>query len=296
MAKRRPAPKDEILVVPFLDILCSLIGVLVLIIVVMSVAQSQKTRGRTPEELDRSKEFVKLQKEIQEHKKKEEEAAKITVVLQQAQKDLQEKNDRFLKLRRLIATAKDSKEQYQLAVLKLQKELDDLIVEIEGLLKQQKETTTEKATLLAEIQSRKIPEDKKIPPVIVQPSGAGMGDNVKLYFVECNGSGLQVLGAWGEDYRLGASPEVVVADVGYNHFLKELKKDPNSLILFLIRDDGQGAFNNGAGRASSDYQIRFGKLPIPGRGKLDLALFQKYLGKIPKPGPAQAANPAKPAA
>ena len=296
MAKRRPAPKDEILVVPFLDILCSLIGVLVLIIVVMSVAQSQKTQGRTPEELDRSKEFVKLQKEIQEHKKKEEEAAKITVVLQQAQKELQEKTDRYLKLRRLIATAKDSKEQFQLVALKLQRELDDLLVEIEGLLKQQKETTTEKAALLAEIKSRQIPEDKKIPPVIVQPSGAGMGDNVKLYFVECNGSGLQILGAWGEDYRLGASPEVVVADVGYEHFMKEVSKDPNALILFLIRDDGQGAFNNGAGRASSDYKIRIGKLPIPGRGKLDLALFEKYRGKIPKPGSAQAAAAAKPAA
>jgi biopolymer transport protein ExbD len=296
MAKRRPAPKDEILVVPFLDILCSLIGVLVLIIVVMSVAQSQKTQGRTPEELDRSKEFVKLQKEIQEHKKKEQEAAKITVLLQQAQKELQEKTDRYLKLRRLIATAKDSKEQRQLAVLNLQRELDDLLVEIEGLLKQQKETTTEKAALLAEIKSRQIPEDKKIPPVIVQPSGAGMSDNVKLYFVECNGSGLQILGAWGEDYRLGASPEVVVADVGYEHFMKELAKDPNALILFLIRDDGQGAFNNGAGRASSDYKIRFGKLPIPGRGKLDLALFEKYRGKISKPGSAQAAAAAKPAA
>lgn len=297
MAKRRHSGKDEILVVPFLDILCSLIGVLVLIIVVMAVAQSQKTQGRTPEELDRSKEYVKATKQIKEHKKTEEEAAKLAEVLQQAQKELQAKTEQFLKLRRLITNAKDSKEQLELALLKLQKQLDDLIVEIEGLKKQQQEQTAEKVALQAEIDKRKIPPDKKVPPVVVQPSGAGMGDNVKVYFVECNGGALQILGAWGEDYRLGASPEVVVADVAYNHFLTEVAKDKNSLVLFLIRDDGQGAFNNGAGRASSDYKIRVGKLPIPGRGKLDLALFDRYMGKIPKPAtPAGAPAPPKPPA
>jgi actin-related protein len=295
MAKRRHSGKDEILVVPFLDILCSLIGVLVLIIVVMSVAQTQKTQGRSPEEIQRSQEFVKAQKQIQEHKKKEEEASKAIAALQKAQKDLQEKTDRYLKLRRLIDDAKNSKEQYQLAILKLQKQLDDLLVEIEGLKKQQEEQNKEKALLVAEIDKRKIPPDKKIPPVVVQPSGAGMGDNVKVYFVECNGGALQVMGAWGEDYRLGASAEVVVADVAYNHFLREVAKDPNSLIIFLIRDDGQGAYNNGAGRASSEYKIRVGKLPIPGRGKLDLALFEKYRGSIPKP-PVSAGTPPKPAA
>jgi actin-related protein len=291
MAKRRHSGKDEVLVVPFLDILCSLIGVLVLIIVVMSVAQSRKTQGRTPEELDRSKEFVKLQRQIEEHKTKQDEATKVAAELQKAQKELEEKTERYLKLRRLIADAKENREAYQLAILKLQKQLDDLIVEIEGLKKQQEEQNKEKAVLLAEIEKRKIPPDKKIPPVVVQPSGAGMGDNVKVYFVECNGGALQILGAWGEDYRLGASAEVVVADVAYNHFLKEVAKDPNSLILYLIRDDGQGAFNTGAGRASSDYKIRVGKLPIPGRGKLDLALFDKYRGSIPKPPVAAAAAP-----
>ncbi len=294
MAKRRHSAKDEILVVPFLDILCSLIGVLVLIIVVMAVAQTQKTQGRSPEEIQRSQEFVKTKKQLEEHKKKEAEASLAVAELQKAQKDLQEKTDKYLKLRRLIDDAKNSKEQYQLAILKLQKQLDDLMVEIEGLKKQQEEQNKEKALLVAEIDKRKIPPDKKIPPVVVQPSGAGMGDNVKVYFVECNGGALQVLGAWGEDYRLGASAEVVVADVAYNHFLREVAKDPNSLILFLIRDDGQGAFNNGAGRASSDYKIRVGKLPIPGRGKLDLELFAKFRGSIPKP-PVAAAAP-KPAA
>jgi len=73
-------------------------------------------------------------------------------------------------------------------------------------------------------------------------------------------------------------------------------KDKNALILYLIRDDGQAAFNNGAGRAESDYKVRVGKLPIPGRGALDLALFEKFRGTIPPPPPAASAPPAKPQA
>ena len=57
MVKRHPRRSDEIMLIPFLDILCSLIGVLVLIIVVLVVAQTQKINGRTPEELDRSQDF-----------------------------------------------------------------------------------------------------------------------------------------------------------------------------------------------------------------------------------------------
>ncbi|MFN7564653.1 MAG: hypothetical protein ACK5TH_22965, partial [Prosthecobacter sp.] len=60
MAKRRPAAKDEILLIPFLDILCSLIGVLVLIIVFLAVSQTTQTEGRTQEEVDRAIQYKSL--------------------------------------------------------------------------------------------------------------------------------------------------------------------------------------------------------------------------------------------
>ena len=40
--------------IPFLDILCSLIGVLVLIIVVLVIAQTQRINGRTREDVQLS--------------------------------------------------------------------------------------------------------------------------------------------------------------------------------------------------------------------------------------------------
>jgi biopolymer transport protein ExbD len=67
MHKRTHRRSDEIMLIPFLDILCSLIGVLVLIIVVLCVAQTQKIRGRTPEELTRAQEHQKTLKQKKEN-------------------------------------------------------------------------------------------------------------------------------------------------------------------------------------------------------------------------------------
>ncbi|MFM2177132.1 MAG: hypothetical protein RL015_1230 [Verrucomicrobiota bacterium] len=295
MAKRRHGAKDEILLVPFLDILCSLIGVLVLIIVVLCVSQTQQTEGRTPEEIQMAQEHKRMKQELLEREKLDAALKEKLAELNKLQKDIEEKEQRYLKFRKLLDSSKELKEQNRLIATKLQKELDDLLTEIDGLKKQQIESKKTLAELAAELKKRQVPADKKVPPVVVQPSGSGMPEATKVYFVECATGAIKILGAWGEDYRLSATAEVVVADAAYNHFLTEVAKDSKSLILYLIRDDGQGAFNNAAGRAEADYKIRVGKLPIPGRGQLDLALFEKFRGKI-SPPPAASTTPAKPKA
>ncbi len=295
MAKRRHAAKDEILLVPFLDILCSLIGVLILIIVVLCVAQSQKTNGRTPEEIKMAQEHKRI---LEEMKLRKEQDALLQVKLDELKKlqaEMEEREQKYIKFRKLLDSSKELQDQNKEISTRLQKELDDLLTEIDGLKIQQEQSKKIIAQLMADIKARDIPPEKRLPPVVVQPAGTGLPDTTKVYFVECATGALKIKGAWGpEDYRLGATAEVVVADVAYNHFLTEVAKDKNSIILFLIRDDGQGAYNNGAGRAEGDYKVRIGKLPIPGRGQLDLALFDKYRGKI-KPPPAAATPPATPA-
>jgi biopolymer transport protein ExbD len=297
MAKRRPAAKDEILLIPFLDILCSLIGVLVLIIVVMCVSMTQQTEGRTQEEVDDAQEAKRLRKEITETKKQEIVVNEKLATLDELKKQIEERQQRFIKLRKLQSTSKEILETNQKLSQQMQKELDDLLLELDGLKKQQTESKSEIDKLMAEIKARQVPEDKKVPPVVVQPSGGGMAADTKVFFVEATAGRLKILSAWGkDDYPLSSTAEVVLADVVYNHFLTEVAKIPNALVLFLIRDDGQAAFNNGAGRADNDYKVRIGKLPIPGRGVLDLAMFDKFRGKITPPPAAPPAAPAAPAA
>ena len=295
MAKRRASTGGEVSLFPFLSILACLIGALVLIIVVLVLAQADKAEGRTAEEIRMAQDYLRMQKEIEERKKTDVTLKEKIEELKKLQQELEEKEQRYLKLRKLLDTSKDMQEQNRQISLDLQKQLDDLLTEIDGLKRQQEETKKEIAVLMEELKKREVPKDKQVPPVVVQPSGSGMAENTKAFFVECSSGSLKILGAWDDqEYRLSATAEVVVADVAYNHFLTEVAKTPNSIILFLIRDDGQGAFNNGAGRAEGDYKIRIGKLPIPGRGKLDLSYFDKYRGKVPPPPPPGA--PAPPAA
>lgn len=294
MAKRRASDAGEVSLFPFLSILACLIGALVLMIVLLVVSQLGKAQGRTAEEIQRAQEFIKLKKEIEERKDQDVIVKEKLATLEKLQKELEEKQQQYIKLRKLLATSKDLQDANLKISQKMQKELDDLLLEIEGMKQQQVESKKEIATLMAEIKKRHVPEDKKVPPVVVQPSGSGMPEDTKVYFVEASGGGLKILSAWGEDYRLSASASVVVADVAYNYFLSEVAKNPKALVLFLIRDDGQGAFNNGAGRAENDYKVRVGKLPIPGKGVLDLAMFDKYRGKIPPP-PVAAPAPGAPA-
>lgn len=292
MAQRRESSGDEVSLFPFLSILACLIGALVLIIVVLVLAQVGKAEGRTPEEIRMAQDYQRMLKEIEERKKMDVTLKEKLAELEKLLEEIKEKEQRYLKLRKILDSSKEVQEQNKQISIQLQKELDDLLTEIDGLKKQQAESKKLIAELMAELKKRQVPESKKVPPVVVQPSGSGMPETTKVYFVECASGALKILGAWGEDYRLGASAEIVVADAAYNHFLTEVAKDKNSLILYLIRDDGQGAFINGAGRAEGDYQIRVGKLPIPGRGQLDLALFEKFRGKIPPPPPPASAAPA----
>jgi hypothetical protein len=294
MAKRRASGEGEVSLFPFLSILACLIGALVLMIVVLVIAQVGKAEGRSPDEIRRAQDYIKLKKEIEDRKELDVILKEKIAVLEKLQKELEEKQQQFVKLRKLLNTSKDIQEANLKISQQMQKQLDDLMLEIEGMKKQQTESKKEIAVLMAELKKREVPPDKKIPPVVVQPSGSGMTEGTKVYFVEASGGALKILGAWGEDYRLSATAEVVVADVAYNHFLAEVAKDPKSLVLFLIRDDGQGAFNNGAGRAENDYKVRIGKLPIPGRGVLDLAMFEKFRGKITPPPAVPPPDPAAP--
>lgn len=291
MAKRRDSSGDEVSLFPFLSILACLIGALVLIIVVLVVAQAGKAEGRTPDEIRMAQDYQKMKKEIEERKKLDVILKEKLAQLEKLQKEADETKQRYLKLRKLIDTSADVQKQNEEISLRLQKELDDLLTEIDGIKRQQKLTQEEIALLQAELKKRQIDPSKMVPPVVVQPSGSGMSDATKVFFVECSKGSLKVVDAWGEDYRLGSTASIVVADASYNHFLNEVSKVKDSLILFLIRDDGQEAFNNGAGRGA-EYGIRVGKLPIPGRGALDLSFFEKYRGKVPAPTPgAEAPQP-----
>jgi hypothetical protein len=298
MAKRRADSGEQVSLFPFLSILACLIGALIMIIVVLCVSQTQQSDGRTPEELQQAREYQdllkkeKLQKDIlAELKVKQEELEKV-------KKDQQEKQERIAKLRMLLDSSADIKKMNAEISQNLLKELDDLLLEITGLTRTQTETKKEIALLEAELKKREIPKDKVVPPVMVQPGGSGLAKGAKVFFVEASGG--KIVMYWDAEKRtqISAAAEVIVADPVYNHFLKAVKEVPDAKIIFLLRSDGTGAFNNAAGWAQATYEYKvsqIGKLLIPGQGDIDLKMFSEFLGTLAPPADAKLMPPPKPA-
>lgn len=293
MARRRAHRTDEIMLIPFLDILCSLIGVLVLIIVVLVVAQTQKINGRTPEELQRAQEHLRLLKQQKEDEKINEQLKDKLEKLEKLREQAKAKEEEAAKLRKILDNSVANRERDKAISENLLKELDNLMLEIGGLTPQIVPLQKEIAALQAEIAKRKPPANKG-PAVVVQPGGSGLAKGSKVFFIEATAGKLTYYWDAKTKATVSAVPDVIAADAGFNAFLKAVLTVPQSKIIFLLRDDGMGAFNLGAGWAQGTYKYgveQVGRLPIPGRGDIDLKMFSEFLGTLTPP-PEALATPA----
>jgi hypothetical protein len=285
MSRRAKHKTEEIMMVPFLDILCSLIGVLVLIIVVLVVAQTQRINGRTPEELHRAQEYIRMQKAQKDNVLKYSGLAEKLEKLAQVQADHRAKKDSAEKLGALLNDAEVNREKNQEAAQKYKMELENLLVEIRGLTTQEPELRKKAVDLEEAIKQLQGPVNKE-RSVVVNPQGAGLAAGSAIFFVDATADKLTYY--WNEKDRavVSAVPEVIVADAGFNAFLDAVKKYPQSKMIFLMREDGMRSYNLAAGWAQANYGYavgQIGKLPIPGRGELDMKLFGKLIGNLPAP-------------
>ena len=279
MAKRRQAAKDEILLVPFLDILCSLIGVLVLIIAVLTVSQTRQTEGRTKEEVERAQKYKDLKKQQQSQDVNNVQVKELLAKLEELQKEQTEKEERLAKLRKLLSTSADVQKQNKEMSQTLVKELDNLLLEIEGIKKQLAETKPEIEKLLAEIKKKQIPPDKKPPPVVVQPAGSG-SSNDTLYFIEASGPKLSFK-VGDKKETVAATEQTIIASAPLNYFLSEVsKKRASAQLVFVMRDDGTAAYVRGGGWAQGQYGLKISRLLVPGQGDIDTSLFGEKEGKV----------------
>ncbi len=292
MARRRQSRTDELLLVPFLDILCSLIGILILIISVLAIAQSQQVAGRDPVEVNRAIEAKKLKKLLEEQKPVMEKLQEKLAILEELKKKTEEADQKLAALRKLLANADEQRTLSQ----NFAKQLDNLLLELDGYKKKQAELKKEIAALTAELNERKIAPTRP-PPVVVRPGGSGLAQGSKLFFVEASANKLVIY--WNTEQRtvVVATDEVIVADAAFNYLLKEIQKQKDSKLIFLLRDDGMTAYSKALGWAQTTYALppeRTGKLPLPGRGEIDLKQFDAFLGVLAPPPEAKIV-PAAPA-
>ncbi len=272
MAKRRKGNHEEVMLIPFLDILCSLIGILVLIIVVLCVANTRQSNGRTPEEVAMAKKYAELSKQRKSIEKERSEASVKLAKLEAQEAESADKLSRLTELKkRLDLTGAEAATNKNKAA-QIQKQIEDLMLQIEALVRQMPPIRKEIEELKKQLALLNRKPDNKPQPVLIQPSGGGFGGSKKLFFVEASNGAITLRKGSGKQ-NVGAGS--LTTDRTYNDFLAKIKSTPNSMVIFLIRQDGRDSYETAAGWAQSQYGINTGKLPIPGGGEVDLSLFEK---------------------
>ena len=264
MAKRAPSP--EISLFPFLSILVCLIGALVLLIVILTIAQGSAAAARDPGEFARATAAAALRRQqetlqaglLARTRERDEQTAALRARDPVAAELARLRED----LARAGQTAAPDPET-------LRRKLNELRAQISALEKERPPITHAIERLKAELAARRKP-DTTPPPLVVQPGGSGQTAGTRLVFAEANAAGLTLLRKEGP---LRVPSGAIGTDGAYNAFLQELKRESRSALIFLVREDGLTAYTRGAGWAESQYDLRTGKLPLPGKGRIDLSHF-----------------------
>jgi uncharacterized protein YlxW (UPF0749 family) len=273
MAKPRSGKQDEVLLIPFLDILCSLIGILILIIIVVSAAQLQKVKGRTKQDVHLAQQYQKL---LLRRKEQEALAAKLRAKVAELEKrraELAAKERAFDELRVRLTLSADAVQANQKKAAAGQKEIADLLVQIKAIAAALPPLQGEIENLKKLLAERQKKPDDKLTPVIVRPSGSGTRRNQRLFFIEATGAGIVIYKSKTEQIRVAQNS--VGVDKEYDAFLTRVRYTRNGALIFLIRKDGWWTYTRAAGWAEQRFGLNTGKLPLPGDGAIDLSLFEK---------------------
>lgn len=271
--KRRKGKHEEVMLIPFLDILCSLIGILILIIVVLGVANTQQTNGRKPEELAIAQKYAGLSKQIVAMELEKKTLNTKITKLEIQQKEAVEKQTRLTELKKRLNLTGEEAAANKTQAAKIQKQIEDLLLQIGSLVIQIPPVEKEIEELKSRLALLKKKPDEKPLPVVIQPSGTGQGGQRKLFFVETSNNSIALRKDRVAKQNVGTG--ALLTDKAYNDFLAEIKKTPNAMLIFLIRQDGSASYNLAAGLAQSKYGLLTGKLPIPTAGEVDLNMFFK---------------------
>jgi seryl-tRNA synthetase len=271
MGQARTRSDPEISLFPFLSILVCVIGALMLLIIVMSIVQGVLGDRRDAEEVARASEADRLRREAEERAREIQQWQGEKEKGDALHAELGTKRERFVVLTQKIEGTEEEKRKIEFEQAAAQKELENMLLQIEMLKSEQGPIRAEIEKLKAQLAARKATLDAK-PRLVVRGSGSGaIAAGTPLFFVECNATGIVIHHPAGPQHLSTGS---IGLDQNYDDFLRHVASTPKAMVVFLLREDGLASYNRAAGWAESRFAVRHGKLPLPGQGEVDLSLFQ----------------------
>jgi hypothetical protein len=259
---RRPRNNDDdISLFPFLSIIACVIGVLTMMIATLALAQTdtpdvaqienfeqnKKSLGRTQTRIEEIKleisDSLKLREQQKQNTTNKTEIAKMLEELQAVEQELAEQKRVQIVIPKVDPNARETASEMQLEHEQIEAEI---------------------AQLEKDLQERK---DKSEANVTVLPQGSGL--NFKPHFVECAADSF-VMHTQTPTKRIRTANAVKAQE--FIDLMQLAANGKNDSIVFLVRSDGLGTFRT-LKRMCDQRNIRNGKLPVVGQGRIDLSAF-----------------------
>lgn len=269
MARRRRSEADDISLFPFLSILASIIGVLTLLISTMALTQMDSEDFASLEQYEKvQRDLKEMLEEIERLKKQlDEDALRRVSEVDQAQRDLivaRKRLDELLKkieeLQKIGAKPMEVVDVPEVDAELHQQAIKEMQAELNGIKEQL-------AQLEKDLDERKLPPEES--EVSVLPGGSGLG--FEPVFVECAAKSV-VLHTSEEPEHLAIGG--LEGNESFVKLLAHVAESPKRTLVFLIRDNGLGTYHKARDLANWS-EVRNGKLPVIGQGRLDLSYFTK---------------------
>ncbi|WP_404310365.1 hypothetical protein [Neorhodopirellula lusitana] len=265
MPRRPKSNDDDISLFPFLSIIASVIGVLTMMIATLALAQTDKPDVAQIEAYEDS------QKEL---KASEERIAELKQEISVAQSDSLEIQEQRQQLTVTVAELKKLFEELQQVEQELAAQKEVVIViptldkqmreSLDDMQNQAEELKEQIAQLESNLDERTNPKEAN---VTILPQGSGQ--NFQPHFIEC-ADGALVLHTSENPKRIPAG--AMTKDADFLAVLNEVANGKDDTLVLLIRSDGLNTYR-AVKRLCDQREIRNGKLPIVGKGRVDLSAF-----------------------
>jgi len=264
MAKPKPNDAEPVSLFPFLSILACLIGVLTFIIT--GVAVSQMDQSEDLANVERAEKYGPLIQQIAADKEELDKLESTRNIQQKLNEQIQQEQAKIDRAKKRILQ-QQNREQTRKEAQAIQQQLTQANNQIKNIMPQITELRTKIEEDKVELQKRV--EAGKPAGTVVRPSGSGV--NLKPHFVECTHTHL-IMYVGGKQIKVSYGK--FGQDKNFIELVDRVAKQDQERIVFLLRPDGVRSFNSAANIARQ-RQCRYGKIPVPGEGPLDLSMFKK---------------------
>ena len=273
MARRPRGEDDDVSLFPFLSIIACVIGVLTMMISTLALAQMNNPDVALIEAYEKSAgELSDAEAEVARLKKLLDDkigpgAATVREDVSASEKELAELAAELEKIHKQLA------EQQKVKVVIPQ--LDPAQREsVASMQTQLTDLTEELAILEKDLSERKEASESQ---VTILPGGTGV--NFTPHFVECAADSI-VLHTLNPPKRIRTAS--AVADADFVALLQRVANNANDSIVFLVRSDALSTYRT-VRQICTDRDIRNGKLPVVGAGRIDLSHFATQKPAAAKP-------------